>query len=592
MPDDDDSTEDEDLNSGWRGKQKASQSTSGDGKAGANRDADAQEAAAQERETLAASVAAGTEPPTVNVGYDVLQEINGVLFVNGQPAVSDYIPTDAALTMGDPDAPLNTAQAASSTNAVEAGLVEAAPAELHRAEQNSRSVEQLEIETAETNGDKKRAKEARKRRNTYIGIATGLTGAVAILVPTLLKVFGVISDSGTGGSTAGGGGTKGDPKAPAVKDYDLQGLNPNKPVTVALPSVILQAADPTVDPASVALTSKDSDDDNRLTVFQAGQFRLDPAKGDLTFTPVAYFRGGKAEAGVTIANKSKQRSARAKVTLEFDVPPLVLDQFIQADLTQTNVVTFNPVTGKGVDMGGAAVKGTHDLDPTRVFFRAPMPLEGGPPQQGTITVTGGRDAVADGEGKWSISATDGTITFTRDPAFTGDPTPMTYTMLDKAGIESNVGKLIVTSFLSQVLAAVNALNAMDDTSFWSAYKSRVIGGAWGALDDAAEIVGKLTLFRTVHLVIAQTTRQSLSGKDNQAVQDAVPNAATMRASYTTWAASGFDLNTLYTEAEKLSPATTPVAAITNGTRMLRLVIISRLLGIWQDAIDAAAGGGT
>lgn len=593
---DDDSTDDEDLNSGAKGKQKASRAVAGDGGYGAARSRDALETAARDREALDAQIAAGQAVPDVNSNYDIVRmDANGNFIDQGQMLAAQYIQPGDPWVSGSSDAVVTTPQALRDSNSTESDLVEPEPAEVHRAVQRSRSAEQLEIENARKAADKKREDEARARRQKAIakgvGITTGVLSVIAILVPTILKVTGVIGGGNTTTTTTGGGGATGDANAPAVKDVTVSGLNPNKSTSVDVPGVILTAADPTVDKASVKLTSFDSDDttETRLTVSGVGVFRLDPATGKLDFAPVAYFLGGKAQAGVTIANVSKARSARSAITLEFDTRPIVADQFIQADLAQTNTVVFNPLTGKGVDMGGPATKGTHPINPVSVVFRVPMPLEGGEPQQGTITITGGKKAVADGEGTWEISSTDGTITFTRDPKFNGDPTPLTYSVFDTKGIESNVGSLVISSFLSQVTKAVGVLNGMDDASFWTAYRNNVINADYGALNAPAEIVGKLTLFRTVHLVIAELTRQSLKASDRTAVQNAVPAAATLNASYKTWAAASFDPAAALTEAENLTPAGNAVDGINRGTRLLRLIIISRLLGRWQDAMDKAAG---
>lgn len=594
--DDDDDTDDDDLNSGRRGKQKASQSTSGDGRAAAGRSEDAQATAALQRDAMDAQIAAGVDVPDVNNGnfgiYGGFDFQNAQVHVYGNSALAQANYDQPGDPFGDsapPDAAQNTPQAQCSTNNAEAGLIEDGAQELHRSEQASRSSEQLQVEKAVDAGDKKERDAVKARRNRIIYAALGLTGLAAILVPTLLKVFGVI---GGGDSTppAVGGGTKGDPSGPVVKNYALTGQNPNKPVVVNVPAVILSAVDATIDTASVALTSPDTGSTTRTTVFQAGAFTLDPTKGSLTFTPLPYFTGGEVMVGVTIANKSKLRSARAVISLTFDTPPLVLDQFIQADIVQVNKVSFNPLTGLGVDMGGPAVKGTNLIDPTLVIFRVPMQLEGGPPQQGAITITGGKTAVAKGEGTWTIDVTDGTILFVRDPGFQGSPTPLTYTAFDTKGIESNVGKLVITSYLSDVVAAITKLNTMDDDAFWLNYTTNVIGGDFGTLDAAGKIVAKLTLFRTVHLVMSEITRQSLKDTDAKAVQAAVPTDTAITASYSAWGAKGFDLTVLYAEAVKLSPVPNAVSGVTNGTRYLRLTIITKLLGVWKDALDAMNAG--
>ena len=141
-----------------------------------------------------------------------------------------------------------------------------------------------------------------------------------------------------------------------------------------------------------------------------------------------------------------------------------------------------------------------------------------------------------------------------------------------------------------MIAAITALNSMDDDAFWLNYTAKVIGADFGTLDAAGKIVAKLTLFRTVHLVMTQITRQSLKDADIAAIQAALPADAAITASYTVWGAKGFDLTVLYAEAVTLSPVPNAVSGITNGTRYLRLTIITKLLGVWKDALDAMNAG--
>lgn len=592
----DDDSDDDDPNSGARGKQKASSASSGDAQAAAGRSADAQAASAQQQEAMDAQIAQDLQipadaagiitvvPASVSAGVDVGVYGGFGLIVQHYDQPGDPLDND------DPDAVLHSSQAECSTNNAEAAIIDDPAAELHRAEQASRSAEQMQVEDARANNDKAAEKEARESRNKKIAAAIGGLLGLGIVTAVLTRVFGVYGGDDVTGVGIKKAPTKGDTGAPVVKDYTLSAQNPNKPVTVDvapnITTLVNGAVDAAIDTASILLAASDDKAPNRLTVFQAGFFTLDPAKGKLTFTPLPYYTGGLVAANVTIANTAKQRSGNALITLGFDRPPLVLDQFIQADLTQLNRVSFNPLTGKGVDMGGPAVKGTYDIDPTKVFFRVPMPLEGGMPQQGQITIKDGRTAMATGEGTWTIDPTDGTILFAREAAFKGSPTPLTYTVSDKNGLVSNVGKLVVTSYLAQVTAAITKLNSMTDDVFWTNYQNTVVNGNWGTLNDPLKIVTKLTLFRTTHLVMSEVTRGSLQDKDVLAVQKALPDEPALAASYKAWVMKSFDLAELYTQATLLSPVPNPVSGITNGTRYLRLLIITKLIGMWKDALDA------
>jgi len=50
--------------------------------------------------------------------------------------------------------------------------------------------------------------------------------------------------------------------------------------------------------------------------------------------------------------------------------------------------------------------------------------------------------IVDGEGEWTIN-NDGTVTFTPEAGFTGDPTPPTYFGLSVDGVESNEARIIL-----------------------------------------------------------------------------------------------------------------------------------------------------
>ncbi|WP_406947844.1 Ig-like domain-containing protein [Psychrobacter fjordensis] len=45
----------------------------------------------------------------------------------------------------------------------------------------------------------------------------------------------------------------------------------------------------------------------------------------------------------------------------------------------------------------------------------------------------GKSVIVAGEGTWSVDGTTGAITFTPEAGFTGDPTPISYTVDDNTG---------------------------------------------------------------------------------------------------------------------------------------------------------------
>ncbi|MBS9773501.1 MAG: VCBS domain-containing protein, partial [Gammaproteobacteria bacterium] len=69
----------------------------------------------------------------------------------------------------------------------------------------------------------------------------------------------------------------------------------------------------------------------------------------------------------------------------------------------------------------------------------------------TITITeGGKKAVVNGEGTWTVDPTTGAMTFTPQEGFDKDPTPIKYTMKDDDGLLSNEATVTVTYPKSEV----------------------------------------------------------------------------------------------------------------------------------------------
>ncbi|MBK8492593.1 MAG: hypothetical protein IPL49_17310 [Saprospirales bacterium] len=86
------------------------------------------------------------------------------------------------------------------------------------------------------------------------------------------------------------------------------------------------------------------------------------------------------------------------------------------------MITEDDGYGVDNDPDGSLVASSIDLDP------------GTPGQQTTLTVFG--------EGTWSVDGS-GNVTFTPDPGFNDDPTPITYTIEDNDGNTSNTATIVV-----------------------------------------------------------------------------------------------------------------------------------------------------
>ncbi len=77
------------------------------------------------------------------------------------------------------------------------------------------------------------------------------------------------------------------------------------------------------------------------------------------------------------------------------------------------------------------------------------------------TANSGDPLVVAGEGTWSINPATGAITFTPQPGFTGNPTPIRYSVKDVNGYASNLATLTITYFVGPTAvddAAVTDVN--------------------------------------------------------------------------------------------------------------------------------------
>jgi len=77
----------------------------------------------------------------------------------------------------------------------------------------------------------------------------------------------------------------------------------------------------------------------------------------------------------------------------------------------------------------------NDADPDGSLDPASVQIAG--------TTNPGDPLVVAGEGAWSVNPANGDITFTPDPGFTADPTPISYTVNDNDGNPSNVATVTV-----------------------------------------------------------------------------------------------------------------------------------------------------
>ncbi|WP_351058541.1 Calx-beta domain-containing protein, partial [Psychrobacter sp. TB20-MNA-CIBAN-0197] len=103
----------------------------------------------------------------------------------------------------------------------------------------------------------------------------------------------------------------------------------------------------------------------------------------------------------------------------------------QAPVAEDDVVkgeTGQPVT---IDVMANDIDPEKDLDPTSVKLIDPTTGD----EVTSITVPG--------EGEWIVDPTTGKVTFTPEPGFSNDPTPIEYVVSDNAGLKSNQATITV-----------------------------------------------------------------------------------------------------------------------------------------------------
>ncbi|WP_307495647.1 Ig-like domain-containing protein [Arthrobacter woluwensis] len=194
---------------------------------------------------------------------------------------------------------------------------------------------------------------------------------------------------------------------------DDESLNNDQGTTVTVPTLKNDKGD--LDPSTVKLKDPNGNPVDSLTVVGEGKWTVDPKTGDITFAPEAGFTGNPTPVNYTVKDKNGQETG-AKVTVTYK-PEATDDQ------------SLNNPQGTAVKVPVLA-NDKGDLDPSTVKLKD---ANGNPVDSLTVA----------GEGKWTVDPKTGDITFTPEAGFTGNPTPVNYTVKDKNGQETGA-KVTVT----------------------------------------------------------------------------------------------------------------------------------------------------
>jgi len=154
-----------------------------------------------------------------------------------------------------------------------------------------------------------------------------------------------------------------------------------------------------------------SEDGRTLTVPNEGVWSVNPATGEITFSPVDGFVGDPTGIAYTVQD-TEGNEAGAEV--EINYPPLALDDNVNAQRA-TQVIVYvlenDSNTSSPLDIASLRL-----IDPTSGD------------EVETLTI--------EGQGTWTINI-DGSVTFTPDVDFVNNPTPIEYVVREIAGDVSN-----------------------------------------------------------------------------------------------------------------------------------------------------------
>ncbi|MBS9777266.1 MAG: hypothetical protein KGV50_00755 [Gammaproteobacteria bacterium] len=194
---------------------------------------------------------------------------------------------------------------------------------------------------------------------------------------------------------------------PVTKD-DTKTGKPGTPTTIDV--VGNDTDDDTVDPTTVKIDGATDPDGKTKTVPGEGTWSVDPSTGEITFTPEPNFTDEPTPIKYTVEDNDGEVSKPTEVTVTYpNVPPV----------TKDDTKTGKPGTPITIDVVGNDTD-DNTVDPTTVK------IDG-------ATDPDGKTKTVPGEGTWSVDPSTGEITFTPEPNFTDEPTPIKYTVEDNDG---------------------------------------------------------------------------------------------------------------------------------------------------------------
>jgi len=226
----------------------------------------------------------------------------------------------------------------------------------------------------------------------------------------------------------------GDPAPINYTVTDKTGLISNEAtVTVDYPQTATSSSEDNVtavsgNPITIDVLANDSDDENdtdpttvkimdgtnpvtTLTVPNEGTWKVNPTTGEITFTPEAGFTGDPTPISYVVSDTTGNISNPVAVNIDYpQTAPVAVDD-------NKTGVTAKPTT---IDVLGNDTDAENDINVTSIAL---------------VGADANSEIVVPNEGTWAVNTLN-EIVFTPLATFTGDPTPVKYTITDKIGLVS------------------------------------------------------------------------------------------------------------------------------------------------------------
>ncbi|MBW1639964.1 tandem-95 repeat protein [Microbacterium resistens] len=235
---------------------------------------------------------------------------------------------------------------------------------------------------------------------------------------------------------------------PVAQNDESKGNTPGQPVTVP----VLDNDGGALDPSTLNITDPDGNPVKELVVPGEGTWTVNE-DGSITFTPEPGFSGNPTPIGYTVEDTEGNPTG---ATLVVTYLPEAADDESRNN-PRGEAVTV-PVLDNDSD----------NVDPSTVNITDP---DGNPV----------KELVVPGEGTWTVNE-DGSITFTPEPGFEGDPTPIAYTVEDADG--NQVGAEVIVTYLDPDADPRGRDDRSDGNRIGQPVTVPVLGNDDGALDPS------------------------------------------------------------------------------------------------------------